>query len=239
MNEPPFQDVMPARAGGQTLLHPHEGGNELTESAARTKPGRTRRLILLAGTLLLAGLLAVPASGLALASPESQSPPPGDDLLLVNQGEEIIKRKKKGEIEAKPIFNRQVDVLYFALRHPDHGEWLTTMLRVIGGEKEKDEGWEYSIKFPKEDDQFQPHPEETYILVLSAGNEADGDLTTFHAVVPVYQPNGLWDKVLRALDPTRWARAIAGWFIQGAHGTMCGVVEKITGDPIPNCRVDG
>ncbi len=132
-----------------------------------------------------------------------------------------------------------MDVLYFALRHPDHGEWLTPMLRVIGGEKEKDEGWEYSIKFPQEDDQFQPHPEETYILVLSAGNEADGDLTTFHAVVPVYQPNGLWDKVLRALDPTRWARAIAGWFIQGAHGTMCGVVEKITGDPIPNCRVDG
>lgn len=212
----------------------------MTESAARTKPGRTRRLILLAGTLLLAALLAIPASGLAQAAPEPQQGPlTGGELILVNYGEEIIKRHKKGHFEAKPIFSRQVDVLYFALRHPDHGEWLTPMLRVIGGEKEKDEGWEYSIEFPKEDDQFQPHPEEAYVLVLLAGNEADGDLTTFHAVVPVHEPNGLWDRVLRALDPTRWARAVAGWFIEGTHGTMCGVVEKITGDPIPNCRVDG
>ena len=198
----------------------------------------------MSGALLLAGLLAIPASGLALAAPQPQEPPPQGDLILVNRDRPFVDRWKNGFVNAHPVFNRQVDVLYYALRHPDDGEWLTPMIRVVGQEGDRQgDGWKYSFLYPPfgddtlPDDIYRPDRESTYLLVLLAGNEAEGDLTTFHAVVPVYQPNGLWDRVLRAFSPSRWARAIAGWFIEGAHGTLCGVVEKVTGDDIANCRV--
>ena len=42
--------------------------------------------------------------------------------------------------------------------------------------------------------------------------------------------------MLGALDPDRWARAAAWWVIQGVHGTLCGVVEKLSGADAANCR---
>ena len=63
-----------------------------------------------------------------------------------------------------------------------------------------------------------------------------GDHHVFHALIPVHQPNGLWDKVLGALDPDRWARAAAKWVIQGVHGTLCGVVQKVSASDLDECR---
>ncbi|MYC37052.1 MAG: hypothetical protein F4X66_09095, partial [Chloroflexi bacterium] len=55
---------------------------------------RVGRLILLAAALLLTAIVAVPASGVALA----QSPPPGgDNLSLVNRDRQMVERKKDGE----------------------------------------------------------------------------------------------------------------------------------------------
>ena len=42
--------------------------------------------------------------------------------------------------------------------------------------------------------------------------------------------------MLGALDPDRWARAAAKWVIQGVHGTLCGVVEKIAQTEVPECE---
>ena len=56
------------------------------------------------------------------------------------------------------------------------------------------------------------------------------------AVVPIYQPGRIWDKILSALNPGRWARAFAGWVIEGVHGTLCGVVERASGEDADNCR---
>ena len=53
-----------------------------------------------------------------------------------------------------------------------------------------------------------------------------GERGDFYAVVPIYQPGRIWDKILSALNPGRWARAFAGWMIEGVHGTLCGVVER-------------
>ena len=105
--------------------------------------GGTKRLILLAGALLLAALAASPASNVALAQP-----PPGADVTLVNEGENFIERKDDGRFIARPIFDRELDVLYYGVRDPDTGEWLAGMYRVQGGEKERRDGWEYSSSTP-------------------------------------------------------------------------------------------
>ena len=45
----------------------------------------------------------------------------------------------------------------------------------------------------------------------------------FYTVVPIHEPANIWDRILAALSPARWARAFAGWMIEGVHGTLCGV----------------
>ena len=191
-----------------------------------------RRLIPLAVALLLAALAVVPTCATALA----QSPPPdGDNLSLVNRDRQMVERKKDGEFVARPVFSRKIDVLHYALRHPDTGEWVTNTYRVRGGEKELSEGWEYTFEYPVLDGQPDLHPEQAFLMVMSVPRRGGGDDHLFHALVPVHQPKGLWDRVLGALDPDRWARAGARWVIQGVHGTLCGVVERATETDIAEC----
>ena len=198
----------------------------------KSRPLAPRRLVPLAAALLLATLITVPTCGTALA----QSPPPGtDNLSLVNYDRQMVERKKHGEFIARPVFSRKIDVLFYALRHPDTGDWVTNTYRVRGGEKQLSEGWEYTFEYPVLKGQPQLHPEQAFLMVLSVPRQGGGDNHVFHALVPVHQPKGLWDKVLGALDPDRWARAGARWVIQGVHGTLCGVVEKIAGTSLAEC----
>ena len=196
------------------------------------RSGKARRLILLAGALLLTALVAIPASGVALA----QSPPPdGDPVTLVNRDRQMVERKKEGEFVARPVFSRPTDVLYYSIRHPDTGAWITNTYRVQGGGKQLYEGWEYTFEYPALDEQSDLHPEQAYLLVLAVPRIGGGDHHVFHALIPVHQPKGLWDRVLGALDPDRWARAAAKWVIQGVHGTLCGVVEGVTQTELAEC----
>ena len=195
-------------------------------------PARVRRLALLAAALLLSGMAAIPMSGAALA----QSPPQdSDNLALVNRDRQMVERKKDGEFVARPVFSRKIDVLFYALRHPDTGEWVTNTYRVQGGEKHLSEGWEYTFEYPVLDGQPELHPEQAFLMVMSVPRRGGGDDHLFHALVPVHQPKGLWDRVLGALDPDRWARAGHRWVIQGVHGTLCGVVEKVAGSALDEC----
>ena len=75
--------------------------------------------------------------------------PPGDGVTLVNEGEEFIERKGDGRFIARPIFDRELDVLYYGVRDPDTGEWLAGMYRVQGGEKERRDGWERIFQLPR------------------------------------------------------------------------------------------
>ena len=192
--------------------------------------GRARRLAFLAVALLLSALTAIPASGVALA----QSPPT-DGLRLVNSDRQLVERKKEGDFVARPVFSRQVDAIYYSIRHPDTGEWITDTYRVQGGENELSEGWEYTFEYPALDQQPDLHPEQAFLMVLAVPRTGGGDHHVFHVLVPVHQPKGLWDRVLGALDPDRWARAAARWVIQGVHGTLCGVVEGVTQTQINEC----
>ena len=167
-----------------------------------TIPRPIKRLVLLSAALLLAALTAVPMSGTALA----QSPPPDtNNITLVNHDRQMVERKKEGDFVARPVFSRPTDVLFYSIRHPDTGEWITSTYRVQGGEKKLSDGWEYTFEYPALDDQPELHPEQAFLLVLAVPRTGGGDHHVFHALIPVHQPKGLWDKVLGALDPDRWS----------------------------------
>ena len=67
---------------------------------------------------------------------------------MVNGDEELVERKKDGRFIARPVFDQELDVLYYGVRHPDTGDWLTAMYRVQGGAKRLADGWEYSWEYP-------------------------------------------------------------------------------------------
>ena len=198
-----------------------------------TKTGRSRRLRALGAALLLAALAAVPSSGTALAQ---EPPDPDSPIVLVNEDDEdLAERKKDGRFIARPVFDRELAALYYGVRDGDTGQWLTPMYRVRSGEEERRDGWEYSFEYPFEDGQPELDPERAYLLVILAKSWAEVD-GTFYAVIPEHVPGGLWNKVLGALDPERWGKAIAGWLIEGAHGTLCGVVERASGADAESCE---
>ncbi len=201
---------------------------------AKTTVRRTlrgaRRLIPLAAALLLAALVSIPASNTALAQA-----PPGDGIVLVNWDREFVERKKGGEFVARPVFDRKIVNLFYAVRDADTGDWISAMYRVKGGEKKRSDGWEYSWEYPKLNEQPRLDKDRAYLLVMLAEAE-DGRRGDFYAVIPFHEPGRIWDKILSALNPARWARAFAGWVIEGTHGTLCGVVERASGEDADNCR---
>ena len=78
---------------------------------------------------------------------------------------------------ARPIFSRQTDVLFYAVRHPDTDDWLTSTYRVRSGEKHLSEGWEYTFEYPAPisstgqalEEQPERHPGQAYLLALAIG----------------------------------------------------------------------
>ncbi len=197
----------------------------------RPKSRLIRRAMFLTAALLLSAIVAIPASGPALA----QSPPPAAAVSLVNRDRQLVERKKEGDFVARPIFSRQVEVLHYAIRHPDTGDWLTNTYQVRGGEKRLAEGWEYTFEYPALDEQPELHPEQPFLLMLAVPRTGGGERHVFYALIPVHQPKGLWDRVLGALDPDRWARAAAKWVVQGVHGTLCGVFQGVFQTDIEDC----
>ncbi len=199
----------------------------------KTITGRGRRWPRLGAALLLAALAAIPSSGTALAQ---EPPDPYAPIVLVNENDEdLVERKDDGRFIARPVFDREMPIVYFGARDGDTGEWLVPMYRLRGGEKERRDGWEYSFEYPFEDTQAALDPERPYLLVIIAKSWAEVS-GTFYAVIPIHEPGGIWNKMLRALDPPRWGRAIAGWLIEGAHGTLCGVVERASGGDAETCE---
>ena len=86
----------------------------------------------LSAALLLAALLAIPASNIAQAQA-----PPGNELTLVNADREFVERKGGGEFVARPVFDREIASLFYAVRDADTGDWISAMYRVKGGEKKR------------------------------------------------------------------------------------------------------
>ena len=198
----------------------------------RNTTSTAKRLRMLAAALLLAALALVPSSGTALAQ---QPPDPDSPIVLVNEDEEFIDRKDDGRFIARPVFDRELPALYYGVRDGDTGEWIAPMYRVRGDARERRGGFEYSFEYPFEDGQTELDPERPYLLVIIARSWAE-ETRPFYAVIPPHQPGGLWNRVLGALDPERWGKAIARWMIEGAHGTLCGVVGIAAGGDAEACE---
>ncbi len=203
----------------------------------RRQPGTTtsrwRELRTLGAALLLAAFAAVPSSGTALAQ---EPPDPYSPIVLVNEDEEFIERKKDGRFIARPVFDRELPAIYYGVRDGDTGEWIAPMYRVRGGENELSDGWEYSFEYPFEADHAELDPERPYLLVILARSWAVDTPQAFYAVIPIHRPGGIWNRIVGALDPERWGRAAATWVIEGAHGTLCGVVERASGADADACE---
>ena len=108
------------------------------------------------------------------------------------------------------------------------------MYRVKGGEKKRSDGWEYSFEYPALDQHPDLDKDRAFLMVIIAVAD-DGKSGAFFGIIPVYEPGRIWDKILAALNPGRWAKALAGWVIEGVHGTLCGVVERASGEDAANC----
>ena len=198
---------------------------------SRSKRKRVARLVVLAVTTFMATLLVLSAMAPAMAQDAGLTP--------VNAERDLVERKKDGRFIARPVFSRELDALYYAVRDADNGDWVTLMYRVQGGEKKlKDDweySWEYSWEYPALSEQPDLDPEKAYLMVIGVPADAEGGPYVFHALIPNHQPTGLWDRILGALNPARWARAFARWVIEGVHGGLCGVVERATRTDIDNC----
>ena len=186
-----------------------------------------RRILSLAAALIIAAAALLPATAINAQSP---------DLSLVNAGRDVVERRDDGGFIARPVFGDPVAVLFYGLRDADTGQWLTGIFRVVGGEQHLAHGWEYTFEYPDLPEHPTLDPDDASLLVMLAAEAVGDPYQTFHAVVPVYQPDNIWDRMLAALDPERWARAAAGWAIQGVHGTLCGVLERAVGADAQNCR---
>ena len=187
------------------------------------------RLALPVAALALTALMVVPIAGVARA----QAPP--GEIVLVNAHDGPIERKKDGRFVARPVFDRRLDGLFYGIRHPDTGRWLTAVYRVIGGETALLDGWQYEWEYPALAEHPDLDPERAYVLVMLAAESLPGDPQTIRTLVPVYEPGSLWERVIRAMDPSRWARAFARWVIEGVHGTLCAVLERASGAVAANC----
>ena len=157
-----------------------------------------------------------------------------ESLILVNQDREFVERRDDGGFVARPIFNPRPDFLAYGVKDPQDGSWLTAVYLVRNDPKKVSEGWEYTIEYPTLDEQTRLDLSRAYILVLFASHQ--GEMHNFEVIIPIYQPTGLWDRILNAFNPATWARAIAGWMVEGVHGLLCSVVEQVVSSALESCR---
>ena len=190
-------------------------------------------IVRLLAAVLLIGLIAWQA----MCSPAGWAAPPGQQdsgIGLVNADQEFIDRRGDGGFVARPVFNPQPDFLGYGVKDPVNGSWLTAVYLMQGGPRRVSDGWEYAIEYPTLDSQPRLDSERAYTLVLLASRQ--GQLRTFEQMMPVYQSSSLWDRVLNAFNPATWAKAFAGWVIEGVHGVICSVVQRVSSGSVENCQ---
>ena len=134
------------------------------------------RLAALTGMLMAATIPVIAAIAPALAQDTG--------LTLVNADRDLVERKKDGRFIARPVFSRELDALYYAIRDADNGDWVPLMYRVQGGEKKLKDSWEYSWEYPALSEQPDLDPGKAYLLVIGVPADAQGGPYVFHTLVP-------------------------------------------------------
>jgi len=62
-----------------------------------------------------------------------------DAISLVNP-DDAVERKEDGSFVARPMFDRKLAFLAYAVRDADTGDWITGVSQVRGGEKRLSDG---------------------------------------------------------------------------------------------------
>ena len=189
---------------------------------------KPRRRSLITALALGALLLVVGGPGTTLPVSAQEN-----GLTLVNQDERFIQRHDHGGFTARPVLSAEADAVAYGVKDPIDGTWLTAFYFVEDGPRRVNRGWEYTFDYPSDDNQPQLDPERAYILGVLAW--LDDESYLFEAIIPMHESTGPWDRVLNALNPARWARAAAGWTIEGIHGLMCSVLGRIAGGDLEDC----
>ena len=154
-------------------------------------------------------------------------------LTLVNGDERFIQRHDHGGFTARPVLSAEAAAVAYGVKDPIDGTWLTAFYFVEDGPRKVNRGWEYTFDYPSDDSQPELDSERAYILGILAW--LDDESYLFEAIIPMHESTGPWDRVLNALNPARWARAGAGWVIEGIHGLMCSVLGRIAGGDLEDC----
>ena len=188
----------------------------------------SRRRSLITALALGALLLVVGGPGTTLPVSAQES-----GLTLVNQDERFIQRHDHGGFTARPVLSAEAAAVAYGVKDPIDGTWLTAFYFVEDGPRKVNRGWEYTFDYPSDDSQPELDPERAYILGILAW--LDDESYLFEAIIPMHESTGPWDRVLNALNPARWARAAAGWTIEGTHGLMCSVLGRIAGGDLEDC----
>ena len=197
----PLQAVNPGPFRAHTrLLSPHPRRATIKPRIPIPRSRRGRLALLAAVTLPAALLLVAVASSAAFVLAQD---PPTDEVVLVNASEDPVERKGDGRFIARPVFSKQVAPLYYRVRDPDPGEWLTTMFRVQGA-RGAEGRLGILLEYPFEDGQVELDKERPYLLVILAPKQ--GETYRFHTTIPEHGPGGIWNKILNALDPGGGAR---------------------------------
>ena len=154
-----------------------QSGIETVRVCSALDAGAMRSVIL--ASILLAALLALMAFGV------SQAQDPG--ISLVDETANVVERRKDGGFIARPVFDRCLAFLAYAVRDPVSGDWLTGVTQVRGGENRLSDGWEYTWEYPAYDDQPSLDPERVYVLFMMGAETSPGEPEQFHVVIPVHR----------------------------------------------------
>ena len=171
------------------------------------------------------------------------------NTVLINEHREFVERRDDGGFVARPVFSTDLHPvmnLSYVIQSLD-GEFLpedkACSLPITDADTVglNTGGWQVQFEYPDPRCSWQIEldkdlPYVLQLVIREVANQDEGK--AFRALIPVYQPNGLWDKVLRAANPLTWLRAVAGWILDGAHGVLCKVLENITSSgasPGTNC----
>ena len=150
----------------------------------------------------------------------------------------MVERDDDGSFTARPVFDRQVPLLHYGIRDADTGAWLSAVYQVRGGERRHREGWEYTFEYPVLEEQPELDPQEPYVLAIITRQAVGADVYTFHAVIPVHQPDALWDQGARRAKSRPMGEGGGAVDSRGrSRNVLCGVVERATGAvDVAECR---
>ena len=170
------------------------------------------------------------------------------ELYLVNNDRNYVERTEKGGFLLRPVFNKNLwpdhDGIHMIIR--DQGGTILNPEGVTLYEPAHEdfglkiaEGFEHTVEYKNDGNHNFPvlDPEEPYLLIIWTQDvlEFSDNRREWEAMIPVYEPTGLWADIRKSVNPATWVRNVLMWGVKGAHALTCSMLGKIVGGEVENC----